>query len=308
MARIQQMERDCVMKNVVEQDQLLHTHAAVRIHPPNSLTEGKWVVSHLSEHRRLAISPNVCAILVAFMGGQSLLEAYKEVTETLDMPLESFGKYVVILMQKGLLVSENNPDHIFAYNIAKQWSRYGWGDAADYHIATFDYPFYDYSDDGYQQDTVLMNQYVTKEPDINRTKEYTAAVHLEVPNTRDALDSLTTSFRTLWNDPTTLQSIDVHHIKTLMATAFGRLRSRRIRGMSGRADLVRKTSPSGGSRHPIEGYVVVQAVPGIDAGIYHFSVGEHVLEYIGKPLSDNELALIFLVMKEPHFIQEHMWC
>jgi SagB-type dehydrogenase family enzyme len=40
-------------------------------------------------------------------------------------------------------------------------------------------------------------------------------------------------------------------------------------------DLVGKTSPSGGARHPIEVYPVILAVDGIDPGIYHYSVRDH---------------------------------
>ena len=41
-----------------------------------------------------------------------------------------------------------------------------------------------------------------------------------------------------------------------------------------------KTSPSGGARHPLEGYVVVRAVDGLKAGIYHYRADRHVLERI----------------------------
>lgn len=48
-----------------------------------------------------------------------------------------------------------------------------------------------------------------------------------------------------------------------------------------------KTSPSGGARHPIEGYVVVRAVEGLKSGIYHYRADRHVLERIrgAVPLS-----------------------
>jgi SagB-type dehydrogenase family enzyme len=42
-----------------------------------------------------------------------------------------------------------------------------------------------------------------------------------------------------------------------------------------------KTSPSGGARHPIEVYLVALQVQGLEAGIYHYSTGQHCLELIG---------------------------
>ena len=48
----------------------------------------------------------------------------------------------------------------------------------------------------------------------------------------------------------------------------------------GTGDLVIKTSPSGGARHPVETYPVVLAVQGIDPGIYHYSVRHNALELL----------------------------
>jgi SagB-type dehydrogenase family enzyme len=45
---------------------------------------------------------------------------------------------------------------------------------------------------------------------------------------------------------------------------------------------VMKTSPSGGCRHPIEVYPIVNKVEGVTRGIYHYSVRKHGLSLI-KP-------------------------
>tara|TARA_R110002049_G_scaffold29972_1_gene101905 strand:- start:84024 stop:85223 length:1200 start_codon:yes stop_codon:yes gene_type:complete len=44
--------------------------------------------------------------------------------------------------------------------------------------------------------------------------------------------------------------------------------------------FVRKTSPSGGSLHPIEIYPVIMNVEGVPSGLYHYSVRRHGLEQI----------------------------
>jgi SagB-type dehydrogenase family enzyme len=46
----------------------------------------------------------------------------------------------------------------------------------------------------------------------------------------------------------------------------------------GRAAL--KTSPSGGDLHPIEAYVLVQRVEGLQRGIYHYNAAGHELEWL----------------------------
>jgi putative peptide maturation dehydrogenase len=43
-------------------------------------------------------------------------------------------------------------------------------------------------------------------------------------------------------------------------------------------EMLRKTSPSGGSLHPIEAYPLVLGVEGVDSGLYHYDVAAHALE------------------------------
>ena len=46
--------------------------------------------------------------------------------------------------------------------------------------------------------------------------------------------------------------------------------------------VLKKTSASGGSLHPIEVYPLVRAVEGIEPGLYHYSVEQHGLEPIER--------------------------
>ncbi len=54
-----------------------------------------------------------------------------------------------------------------------------------------------------------------------------------------------------------------------------------------------KTSPSGGARHPIEVYPVVQRVEGVKPGIYHYSVEHHGLNMIRPGLFENKMVELF---------------
>jgi putative peptide maturation dehydrogenase len=58
---------------------------------------------------------------------------------------------------------------------------------------------------------------------------------------------------------------------------------------------LKKTSPSGGSLHPIEAYVLVRQVAGVDAGIYHYRADSHALELLEPLVAANaeELAVKF---------------
>jgi len=55
----------------------------------------------------------------------------------------------------------------------------------------------------------------------------------------------------------------------------------------GRAAI--KTSPSGGSLHPIEAYVLVQRVEGLKSGIYHYNAERHELEWMKKGIARRTL-------------------
>jgi putative peptide maturation dehydrogenase len=55
--------------------------------------------------------------------------------------------------------------------------------------------------------------------------------------------------------------------------------------------VLKKTSPSGGSLHPIEVYALVRAVEGIEPGLYHYSVEEHGLELL-EPLLPDEVGAL----------------
>jgi len=55
----------------------------------------------------------------------------------------------------------------------------------------------------------------------------------------------------------------------------------------GRAAM--KTSPSGGSLHPMEAYVLVQRVKGLKKGIYHYNAGRHELEWLRKGIARRTL-------------------
>jgi SagB-type dehydrogenase family enzyme len=57
--------------------------------------------------------------------------------------------------------------------------------------------------------------------------------------------------------------------------------------------VVFKTSPSGGARHPIEVYLFIRAVESLPSGIYHYSVEEHVLTQLQAGLDTTEVIEVF---------------
>ncbi|WP_017688451.1 SagB/ThcOx family dehydrogenase [Paenibacillus sp. PAMC 26794] len=269
---------------------ILHTHASIRFEPPNITGEQNWLVTS-SPRRRFLASVPACALLVSFVGGRIIEDAIAEVSPLFSVDLHSLQILVNSLEEKGLLVEPESEMHNWALQIKKRWSLYGWNEAADYQIASYNYPFVNYGSDGRSLDIARMEEYSAAEPDVNRVKPpMEASKILPVIPTRSALDELTESFDRVWHKECKEQPLDGERLKILLSTLFGKLRHRKVSAAPNRADLIRKTSPSGGSRHPTEGYVFVQSVDGIDPGIYHFSVADQALEQVG-PLPDNEVLL-----------------
>lgn len=52
--------------------------------------------------------------------------------------------------------------------------------------------------------------------------------------------------------------------------------------LRGQGELPMKTSPSGGSRHPLELYVCARRVDGLAPGIYHYASDDHCLELVTR--------------------------
>jgi SagB-type dehydrogenase family enzyme len=60
-----------------------------------------------------------------------------------------------------------------------------------------------------------------------------------------------------------------------------------------------KTSPSGGSRHPIEAYVVALRVKGLRRGLYHYDAGGHRLEPLRRGATPAQVA---------RYLNGQTWC
>jgi putative peptide maturation dehydrogenase len=65
--------------------------------------------------------------------------------------------------------------------------------------------------------------------------------------------------------------------------------------------LLKKTSPSGGSLHPIEVYPLIRAVSGIPPGLYHYSVEHHVLEILKEMSAEEVSDFAFVATAEQAF-------
>lgn len=81
--------------------------------------------------------------------------------------------------------------------------------------------------------------------------------------------------------------VSLAQLSRLLGNSFGVQWWLDLKGM-GRVAL--KTSPSGGSRHPIEAYVVALRVDGLPRGLYHYDSAAHRLALLRKGSSAKEVT------------------
>jgi SagB-type dehydrogenase family enzyme len=139
-----------------------------------------------------------------------------------------------------------------------------------FHTATRNTPFIDLD--------VFVSKLIEKQdvrPRPAAVKRYEAAPSVELPRPR-----LRGAFPAVLRDRRTWRRfgrrpIDADSLSALLQLSFG------VQGWAtthGEGRVPLKTSPSGGARHPLEAYVVVRRVAGLDAGVYHYASDVHRLE------------------------------
>jgi SagB-type dehydrogenase family enzyme len=285
--------------------QSLQLHAGVRLRPP-SADDGLWQLHHLTAHTVHAVSASTAWLCLAFTGTASVEQVVDEAAEagtaagaTLDAIAELRDMQVLVPDSEGLLSDTTAGTHRWAASIMARWSAAGWSAAADYHIATFDYPAVSYAD-GATADAEMMREFLADERDDNRTKKYPdIGASYECGSAREALDRLDRPFDEVWEEccgrprALTATRVEKHHLETLCAAVFGQLRSRPMRPRERRKPLAHKISPSGGGRHPTECYLVSLDVDDLPRGVYHFSAETDTLDRIGELPSDAETESIF---------------
>lgn len=218
----------------------------------------------------------------------------RSVSTRTGLPHPTVDRLLKQMEDAGLVLAAAGPgaDEVSRFcNITSTWRLAGWEEAAEYHLSTLDYPFVDYEHGGRDLDTARMQEYVRREPDTNRYKQYPEAlerVYLPAPTAELIPASLAHGLRN--GEGGDLNRERMLRLLSMACAETGRISS----GRWMRAPMIRRTSPSGGARHPTETYLLVLDVQGLTAGWYHVAVGAHCLERLSGGLpTDEELREAF---------------
>lgn len=216
------------------------------------------------------------------MGGRERADLIAAACELLQVSETRAAAAVDVLVDAGLLEAEEGAVAPYA-DRRQTWEAHGWTAAHDYHLATWDYPFVDYDVDGWTRDRTLMATYDDVEADVS-VWVHDRCSHLagdfSLPPADEALETLTAPVGHLAAGST----LSAEKLTILLASTFGRLPPR------GGAKKPRRSSPSGGAQHPVEGYIVNLSVPGIDRGVWHIRGRDNDLVRIASLPGDEWLT------------------
>ncbi|WP_164736863.1 SagB/ThcOx family dehydrogenase [Rhizobium phaseoli] len=221
-------------------------------------------------------------LLIAFADGDEEGSVTDNFVAEYSFPRDLVFEAIERLCGLGLLVEGSDESHRRTQSLLSEWAAFGWVDSADYHLATRNYPFVDYSVDGRKLDFERMVSYVRSAPDLERTKAFSKTIRrYPAPTTSVALSALDEPFSTVWLGQPDLEPCTRQRCLLLLSVVYGQLRTRSLADdKSLMADAIGKTSPSGGSRHPTEAYLFAFGVRNLENGIYHFNVADSTLDKI----------------------------
>ncbi|MEO3818600.1 SagB/ThcOx family dehydrogenase [Plantactinospora sp. B24E8] len=275
---------------------VVRLNPAVRLIPPSEVSGEQWVAENLLERKRYRISPAAAAALVAANRPQKQQDLAKRLMEISDNESgDSWERLIVSLCDRGLIVQaasiRDDPQLAWLVALRRNWSRFGWHEAAEYHLLSYDYPCIDYSEAvAFLTDQARMREYQTTEPDADRYKlDYVDRPATTLPEPTVQLP--TAGADAAWSGTVTPVAVDASTLSTVLSLTFGQTGTLVPRTDS--APLLRRTSPSGGGRHPSEGYLAVLDVPGLDNGWHHVTMKPFSLRRLDLPPPDDVLGELF---------------
>src|SRR5690349_18378922 len=124
---------------------IVRLNPAARIIPPSDVIGNRWVAENLLARRRYNISRTAATALVASARPQELDELVKHLADAgSDQGSPGYWEQVVeSLRQHDLIIDADQvatePRLDWLVNLRRDWSQFGWDEAAEYHTLSFDY-------------------------------------------------------------------------------------------------------------------------------------------------------------------------
>lgn len=230
---------------------------------------GKLVIENYITRQTFNGTRNTLILLDFFSKWRTIGEASRHLQ---DYSLQSISISIRNLLRNRLLIIEGSDEDKLDRKFSRSWlwpipSRY-------YHFATkLDQPLSTSA-----ESRRFYQQYLKGKKQPLIYKSYLGSVRTKLPVASKADAPL---FATMRKRKTTRTfsggPVSAAQLSKIIFYTWGKLSTYRTREFG---ELLHKASPSAGARHPIEAYLVVNNVTGIQRGIYHYSVRDHSLELL----------------------------
>lgn len=249
----------------------------VRLEP---LDRGRWQLGREDRLRGHVVPPIVAGVLVA---------GFRESTPTnlavslsaIGSPPATISRIVDWLLSEGYLVDPAfDQEAVRSEGWLLDWSENNWRAAAWYHARTYGYPFEFYEVNGRSaEDARRMTSYNREQPDTKRAKGPIVGATVRYPLPGPTADQSDVAVRTILGSEVAPSGIDHTRLLGLLALLTRPIRTARM-PFPGAAEVLRKTSPSGGSRHPTEFYLVASGIGGVIDGVYQVAAVDGELDSV----------------------------
>lgn len=204
---------------------------------------------------------------------------FDEMSKSFDLEKEYFENLLNKMIENGLLVSNEYKRYKDIESNSTHWIKYNWNDALKFHIHTNNLHKNDYSSkQGYIDDLEAMKSKMKEDKNPSNYKEYDFIQDISLNNEQKANHkNLDNTFRDFVGIDKYKSEISFSDFSKLLYLSFGQtgIKTDPVTG-----EHIAKTSPSGGARHPLETYVFIENITGLERGIYHYSIKNHSLKLL----------------------------
>jgi SagB-type dehydrogenase family enzyme len=246
----------------------LQASNAVKIRFPSIITKNCWAIEEYHKKTLLAVPFFSVLMTVSCANPIRKKDLFNFLASKISTKNDRLEKSLEVLLKNEIIFwSEKKP---LLFDRINAWKLAGWDEAADYHFFTWNTPFLDYSKEGkgHEYDRKQMVLYQSLQSDVERFKEYTNYIEkIDLPNPTNSVDKRHCTF--LYDK-----------VAYMLSLTFGK------KGEKGchwsQEPLIKRTSPSGGCRHPVEGYFVSCGMEKIRNGLYHIQTAPPMLKLLSE--------------------------
>jgi SagB-type dehydrogenase family enzyme len=236
-----------------------------------------FVFENFATRQRITADPRTSAILDFFHHGRPLGEFFSHFKE---YDLASLRSSVDLLVKHSML-ERFGKKRAHAHMAHEAWAQ--WNPAAGFfHFSTKDIEFEAGSGEGF----AVLQRLARVNPKPPPVKRYPRAkkLRLDWPRAATEFPRVLLSRRT-WRK-FSKQPVDLAALGTLLGLTWGVQGWVKIPRVG---SLAFKTSPSGGSLHPIEAYLFARNVRGLSPGLYHYDGAAHRLDLLRRGANSRQI-------------------